>query len=472
MKKLFLLFLPIFLFARVVDFQEALDLTLENNKELKAKEFDLKKAEEDLKEAKAYKDGTIDFSHNASITNNAGYVFGMKMASREASFADFGFDEFLSSTAMMKMMMNQTNITSSDQSSLLSTQPDKLNNPASRMNFESKVTYQVPLYTGEKLENAAKMAKLQQKAKSFKLLHDKKQIGLEVVKAYNGAVTAKKFIVMTKNAKQIANRFVNKSKNLIDNHLARGIDLKQSKMAAYSVDAKIQEAQNQFDLAIAYLQFLTSDKTISDVNGFVQFDIKNSSIKNLQKKALQIRDDYKWMELNTNTLRTKIDFDSSGEKPTIGAHLEYGMNDDSLNPLKLDEKDYYLAAIGLQYNLFDGGINNIKKQKAKIDYFKTRKYFEHMKDGITLEVKKNYLDYKTMKSILKQKIQTKKMAEDILKETEDIYSNNLRFRTNMMYLLMQFENMIKAQADVILSEYEKTITSAKLQLSVGKSLKE
>ena len=63
------------------------------------------------------------------------------------------------------------------------------------------------------------------------------------------------------------------------------------------------------------------------------------------------------------------------------------------------------------------------------------------------------------------------MAEDILKETEDMFANNLKFRTNMMYLLMQLENMLKVQADVIMSQYDQTITSAKLKLSIGSSLK-
>ena len=93
-----------------------------------------------------------------------------------------------------------------------------------------------------------------------------------------------------------------------------------------------------------------------------------------------------------------------------------------------------------------------------------------MKDGINLQVKKYFLEYQTQTQTLQEKIETQKMAEDILKETEDIYRNNLKFRTNMMYLLMQLQNMLMAQADVIQSKYAQTITSANLQLAIGKSL--
>jgi outer membrane protein TolC len=137
---------------------------------------------------------------------------------------------------------------------------------------------------------------------------------------------------------------------------------------------------------------------------------------------------------------------------------------------RYNENDYYLAAVGLTYTLFDGNIVKSKKQKAKIDYLKTKNYFEYMKEGIQLEVKKNFLDLSTQNSTLKQKIKTQAMAEDILKETETMFANNLKFRTNMMYLLMQLENMLKVQADVIMSQYNQTITSGKLKLSIGKSL--
>jgi outer membrane protein TolC len=471
-KLVLVLSLPILVFAKTVSFQEALDLTLQNNKELKAKELESKKSIQALKEAQGYKKGKLEFSEQISRTNNAGYVFGMKLASREADFGDFGFDEFLTSTAMGKIMQNNTNVTPQDMADLLATQPKELNYPDARTNFESKLVYEAPLYTGGKLENAAAMAKLQIKANEAKLSHDKKQIGLEVLKAYNGAVAAKKFIDMTKNAKVITQRFNKKAKELYERNLARIIDVKQSKMAAFSVDAKIEEANTKFKLAIAYLQFLTDDKSITDVREYIVFTPNTNILESLQNNALVSRDDYKWMKLNTDTMKKKIAFDNADSKPMIGAHLEYGMNNDTLDVGDINNKDYYVAAVGLTYTIFDGDINKAKTQKAKIDYLKTKNYFDYMQEGIALQVKKNYLDFMTQKSTLKQKQKTQEMAEDILKETEDMFANNLKFRTNMMYLLMQLENMLKAQADVIMSQYEHTITSAKLKLSIGSSLKE
>ncbi|OPX27217.1 MAG: hypothetical protein B1H07_02370 [Campylobacteraceae bacterium 4484_166] len=82
-----------------------------------------------------------------------------------------------------------------------------------------------------------------------------------------------------------------------------------------------------------------------------------------------------------------------------------------------------------------------------------------------------YLDIKANQAQIPNKIKIQNMAEDILRRTEKIYKNNLDFRTNMMFVLMQFENLLKSQADLIKSKYDQTILYGKLQISAGNSLK-
>ena len=475
MKKVLVLSsLPLFLMARTVTFSEALSLAEANNKELIAKQKDIEIAKQMIKEPDAYKKGKLVFSENISRTNHAGYVFGMKMASREATFGDFGFDEFLGGiTSYMNMTGTYDRFKGAmskpeNQSKMLATKPKNLNYPDARDNFETKLTFEIPLFTGYKLENAKTMAMLQLKAKEAKLSSDRKKLGLEVIKAYNGAATAKKFIALTKEAASIAKRFQKTAQDLYSQGLNRMLDVNQAAMAAYSISTKTKEARTQFKLAIAYLRFLTGDKSITDVKGFINPKIPSLNLKTLQENALVNRDDLKWMKKNVETMKAKIAFDSSEEYPTIGAHVEYGTNDDrfTLNT----NKDYYLVAVGLKKTLFDGELTKIKKQKAKIEHLKTLEYEEYMKDGIRLEVEKNYLDYMTQTKTLKEKKKTVKMAKSILDETEEIYKNNLKFRTNMMYLLISLGKYVEAKADVIKSSYKRSISAAKLKLSIGNSL--
>lgn len=432
------------LFAKSISFQDALALTLANNKELKAKQYDIKLAKESAKEPGAHKLGKFEFKETISRSNNPLHVFGMKLSSHEATLADFGFDQTFNFHS------------------------DWLNDPKARNNFETKVVYEVPLFTGFKLENAQTMADLQVLANKAKFSHDKKQIGLEVIKAYNGAVAAKKFIQMTESAMKITKRFEKTAQDLFNSGLTRELDVSQAKMANSSIAIKKNEAMIQFRLAIAYLRFLTSDNTIDNVYGFKSFRL-SGGLRSLQNRALDNRDDLKWMKHNVKTMKTKVDYESGDDYPMVGLHAEYGTNDNALS--LSDDKDYYMIGVEIKFNLFDGGASSIAKQKAKIEYAKTKEYEKLMRDGIDLEVEKTYLEYQSLTKNLKEKIKTQKMAEDILYETEEVYKNNLKYRTNMTYLLMSLQNMLIAQADVITSKYKQTEASAKLQLAIGSSLR-
>ena len=97
MKKFLLLSaaLSSMLLAKTVNFDTVLKESLQNNLELKAKRLNIDKAKADFEIAKGYDWGKFVFSEEISRSNNALYVFGMKLESREATFRDFGFSDFL-----------------------------------------------------------------------------------------------------------------------------------------------------------------------------------------------------------------------------------------------------------------------------------------------------------------------------------------------------------------------------------------
>lgn len=452
MKKLllFLSIFPVIIFGYEIDFDESLVKTVEMNKGLKAKKLHINHAQQDVNIAKGYDYGSLVFNENISRTNHAGYVFGMKTASREAKMKDFGFTTIPPSGTLIGDVA-----------------PEALNNPDVRTNYETKITYSVPLFTGYKLENAKKMAKLQVLAQSAKYNFGEKSLGLEVLKAYNGAVAAKEFIKATQKAKEATSSFVEFAHELFKEGLVTSIDVKQAKVYDMGVDASIIESKNRFDLAISYLKFLTSDKEISDVKQFKNIENVITNVKQLQQKAHDNREDFLSMKYNTQTMKAKIDLEKAEYFPKIGAQVEYGYNDNQINNLSSDH-DYYMGAIALSYNLFNGFISSAKKEKAKIDYQKIKYYYEYMKDGIKLEVEKNILTLEAKEKILKQKIKANNLSDEVLEQSQELYKNHL---INMSNLLLQQANQQKANAEMILAKYEKSLAAGILKVSLGESLK-
>lgn len=459
MGKLFLLFFPIFLFSYTIDFSTALDIALEKNKELQAKKLDIETAKQDLVQAKGYELGKMQIEENISRTNHAGYVFGMKLASREADFAAFGFDQFLSQMPALIGGVPGASAT------VLGTQPDKLNNPEARTNFETKVSYEVPIFTGFKLQNAKEMARLQVLAQEAKYSHDSKKLEIEVLKAYNGAVAAKYFIDAIKRAKKATKSFVYLAQELHKEGMVTNIDVNQAQVFDMDIDSKLVEAQNKFDLAIAYLQFLTDDPQIEDVKEFIMIQTQNTP--SINDESVNNRDDFQWMQYNAQTMKKNIGLKESEYYPMVGAYVEYGMNDDTFS---LDnDKDYYMGAIGIKYTLFDGNYRSSEKQKAKIKYTQTKLYLDQMESGIKLEIKNNMLTMKAKEKIYIQKQKAQALADEILYKSEEMYKNQL---ISMNELLLQQAKNQEAQANTILSQYEYSLARANYKLSLGKSLKD
>jgi len=448
MHKIYLsLLLTSFTYAQTINFNEAISLTFKNNKDLKKQKLDINLAKLNIEEIDAVSYGKISLEEQINRTNHAGYVFNSKLSSREASFNDFGAVQYTGPSS--------SNI-----------QPDNLNNPDDRNNFNTKLNYDIPLFTGFKLSNQKEILKLQKKANEVKYNLNKRQVSYEVLKAYNSAVIAKEFIQASKKAKESIS-FVVKSANAFHKEgLVTKIDVKQAQVHNLNINTKYLEAQNKFELALAYLKFLTSKNEIDDVEDLKYIEIEDSDFNNLYKRALENADELKLQDINNKAKKKNIEISKADYYPTIYSHLEYGFNDDKLT---LDSnKDYYNAVIGIKYTIFDN-TRDTDVQKSQIEYKKSLLDYEKLQEAIKLELKKSLLDLKSKEKILKEKKETLVLANDIYKQSQLMYKNHLIAMTD---LLAQEASLRNTQAELILAKYEKSLALAKINLISGNSFVE
>jgi hypothetical protein len=145
--------------------QDALDLVKKNNLEIRIAKFKEQMAKYDTKIAQSYNFGVLDVEFNALRSNDAGNVFGFKLQSREATFGDFGFSDFLGGIGWVLQNSQDFNTFKSYMGNpqlaqqLLATEPKDLNYPQARSHFQTKATYKVPLFTGFKLSMYEKISK-------------------------------------------------------------------------------------------------------------------------------------------------------------------------------------------------------------------------------------------------------------------------------------------------------------------------
>lgn len=431
-------------YSKQFNFNEVLDLALKNNKDLKKQKYNIDSSEFSIKSVEASSYGKLSLSEEISNTNHSGYVFNSKLSSREASFKDFGFSQ-----------MNEG----------INTQPKDLNKPNSRNNFNTKLSYDIPIFTGFKLSKQKEILFLQKKANKLKLKLNEKELSFELLKAYNGAVVAKDLIKAIKKAKKVMSFLVKSANAFHKEGLVTKIDVKQAKVHLLNVNSQLIEAKNKFNLSLAYLNFLCATENIDDVQSLQNFNFITKNYEKLYDEAIKNRYEIKLQDINNKVMKKNIDIVYSQYYPKIYSHLEYGFNDDKLT--LNSNKDYYLGMIGINYTLFDES-RKTKKERSKIEYKKSILEYEKLKDLLKFQIKKTLLNLNSKNKILKEKKEAKILANDIFEQSKLMYKNHL---ISMANLLEQEANLRKNDTQFLMAKYDKSLAIANLILALGKNLK-
>jgi outer membrane protein TolC len=362
--------------------ENALSIMKKNNLELKISQFEEQIKAQEVKAAKGNKYGKLDLKAQALRSNDAGNVFGFKLKSREANFGDFGFSEFLTPLGGAIYGASQGN-PPADMSGLLGVQPDDLNYPDARNHFQTTLTYQVPLYTGGKLDQYAKITSalhVMSQLDSSKLLNEKI---FQTTKTFYDISLLEQYINNLSLIVENINRLGEIVEAMKEEGFAKDID-------KLEVDARKAEAQSMLTqatynkkLAYQYLSFLLNHKvksiqTIDNLAPLPHIDPAEVQSNNL---------DIQKAELGLQLSNMAIKLEESNFLPTVGAFGEYGTADNKPFNHFMD-KDFYTVGLQLEWNLFDGEIDKSNLEKAKVKNMKVREQVELAKRGILLKVNK------------------------------------------------------------------------------------
>jgi outer membrane protein len=368
MKKYLILLLALPLFAGLenLQLQQALKLLKEKNLELKVSRFEAQMKDYEAKAAKGHHFGKLDMTVSGMRSNDAGNVFGFKLASREATFGDFGAGEFDPANP-----------------NVLSVQPYNLNYPEARNHFQTKFSYMLPLYTGGKLTEYGRITESMHQMS----LYDARQLLNEKVfqtkKAFYDISLVENYI---NNLSQILKN-INRLEDIVDTMkregYAQSVDLLEVQARKAEALSMYNQAKLNRELAYQFLSFLlntevVSIKKISDIAPIPTVSQEKLEAKNIDiQKAL----------LGEKIADMAVGAEEANFLPTVGAFAEYGSADDKfLN--EFEQKDSYTVGVQLKWNLFAGGTDYANLEKAKVNRMKIQSQVALAKSGISLKAKK------------------------------------------------------------------------------------
>jgi len=388
----------------------ALDILENQNLEIKAARLDTQSAHTDIDAAKGYHYGSLDFTQMVSRSNDAGNVFGFKLSSREASFGDFGFNDFLNNMGLIGV----------DNPTLLAIQPKDLNYPGYANYFQSKLTYMLPVYTGGKLSAYGDIAEKMESIKNLDAQQMHTEKSYELRKSYYDMALLQHSIdhmsVILKNISTLERT----TEMMIQEGYAKKVDLLEVQAKKSNVERSLTEMEANKKLLYHYISFLLN-QTVTEIE-LPSNDYPSSSLS--EEEVLENNVDLKKASEGLEIREKMVDVANAPFLPQIGAFAEASSAD---NTFLGDFNDHKAFTVGakLSWNLFNGGVDNAALEKARIEKLKTRTQVELAKKGISLQYDKIRTEIESLNAQIKSLEKELELADQIYQNYEGRYHEHL-----------------------------------------------
>jgi len=394
---------------------QALELMRQNNIELRVSKFNELIKEYEAKVAEGYSYGKVEIIVKDAYSNDAGNVFGFKLKSREATFGDFGADEFMNNMGAAQngdMMAARR---------LYSDPPNNLNNPSMRNHFQTTLNYMVPLYTGGKLEQYKKITRSlieMSRLDTKKLLNEKI---FQTTKTFYDISLVNEYIVNLSSIISNIDKLEEIVASMREEGYAKEIDQLEVQARKSEVQSMLNQAMFNKKLAYQYLSFLLNQDVKSIQNISSAPPIPEIVKENVQQDNLDIQK----AKLGLKITDMAIKVQEANLLPEVGAMVEYGSADNT--PLnQFFKKDFYTIGIQAKWNIFDGNINKNNLEKARTEYFKVREQVNLAKEGIYLKIRKTLTQIQSKEAVIESLEKQLEFAQKVYETYSEQYKEGLK----------------------------------------------
>lgn len=373
---------------------DALEKLSKQNIELKVAAFQSKIKKHEAEMNSAHHWGHLDLEENVLSSDDAGKVFGFKVASREVVQNDF----------------DTTN----------------LNNPEKRSFYQTKLIYKLPLFVGGKIsagsaisEAVAKLSMLDGQALKF-------QKEYELKKSFYDIALLKSFILDLKTIKKNLHTINSVTQSMIREGYAKKIDLLEVKSKEASTQRYLTQSKANLKLALEYVSFLLNENIVSlDTSSMKTLSVLDKDID--VKKLSFVKKAALGVEISKElTTIARSDF-----LPTLGAFAEFSSADDTFTG-SFSEHASYTTGVQLKWNLFNGMGSRHQSEKARVKLLKSKHEYMLAQKGLTLKINSLKTEIHSLNAELKSLEAELKFQEKIVENYNNRYAEKLSPITDVM----------------------------------------
>lgn len=370
---------------------------------------------------------SILFPQNKKLTLNESIEFGLqnskdlkisksKVISSEAKVSEIN-SMFL---PQLKFMANYTrlsdNIPPFEVVTPFSPLPIKISEPVLD-NYNLKLSFQQPLFTGFKLLSSKKAASYNYNATELEYSKDRNEAAFSIHTAFWNYYRAKQIKnLLQNNLKQMENH-LNDTKNFLENGLATQNDYLKLQVQYSNTELLLIEAENNLDVARAVfnkslgLPLETATEIIADE---INPESLTSNIEELLNEAKANRDELKSLNSKLKAANENITAAQSSWFPSIylTGNYYYSNPNSRLQPLRIEWKDTWDLGVTLSWDVWNWGLTSAQTTQAEELSVQTQTSLEKLNDMIEVEVYQNYLSVvRSKEKVIVSKLSVEQASE-------------------------------------------------------------
>ena len=383
--------------TQILTLEEAIQLALENNKDIKVSYLNTEKSSAAVREAFGYAlpslDASADFSH---------FLQKPKMP-----FPDF---QALLTNATYSILFDE-NIIPRDESKYVPVET-KLQSFALNNAYTASLTLTQVLFSSAVFEGIG-ATKIYHELSKAELNNTVSKTVLSVQIAFYGVLLAKAVLEITNSSFNNAEENFNNVKALYDEGMVSEFDKLQAEVQLENIRPVLLRVENALINATNGFKItLGIDQTADvDVSGEIKLDsIDISNEDELIQEALASNFDIKSLDLKKQVDEAFIQLDVSEYWPTLAAFGNYSYAGSSDN-WNYQNYDYATVGLSLSFNLWQGNRTKNAVEQSTITYKQTEEQLSQLKDYTVMNVKANVQELKRVQSLLEVQARTVKLAE-------------------------------------------------------------
>jgi outer membrane protein TolC len=381
MKKIFLtltILLSIPVFAEKVTVQEAVEMAIKNNKDIKISMLEYEQSQLDVN--KAWKDAYFKINYTA-----------------EANYFFKTINSFGSSYDQM---------------------------------YSQNITLTQPLYTGGGIRAGIKIGENYETFYQLSLDKTRKDVILSTIDAYIDLLNAQNNLEVLKLSKETLNKNLEIQKAKYELRMVTKPDYLESERSVAEIDATVTDAVLQIDLAREVLANFIGVKNANSLE-IVPFTIgerfsQKVSLENDLSRLLVENTEYKMAVKQKEIAKGNIDYQKSSLMPKVNGFVNYGTSSQTEFDALLKEKNYN-GTIGLNvsWKLFDWGQtkDDIKKSDKQYQIYQLKE--EDTLDSLRLGLRQVYYQLVSLEKSLDAKKIAMDRASEVYKLEQERYSYQL-----------------------------------------------